>query len=49
MTASGRAGVRRRRRRTRRHSIGAELFILAFSVYFLLPLFWLLVSSTKST
>ncbi len=49
MTESGRAGVRRRRRRTRRHSIGAELFILAFSVYFLLPLFWLLVSSTKST
>jgi multiple sugar transport system permease protein len=30
-------------------SFGAQLFMLAFLVYFLLPLFWLFVSSTKST
>src|SRR4051794_34443882 len=38
---------RSRRRRWRRRSVAAELFMLAFLAYFLLPLFWLVVSSTK--
>jgi multiple sugar transport system permease protein len=39
---------RRRRRRRARRSFGAELFMLAVLAYFLLPLFWLVVASTKS-
>jgi multiple sugar transport system permease protein len=35
-------------RRSRRPSLGAELLMLAFLAYFLLPLFWLLVASSKS-
>src|SRR5690349_8387740 len=38
-----RAGARRPRR-----SMPATLFMLGFLVYFLLPLFWLFVASTKS-
>jgi multiple sugar transport system permease protein len=34
-------------RRNRRRSF-ATLFLLLFPIYFLLPLFWLIVSSTKS-
>src|SRR3954452_9721817 len=37
-----------RPRRSRRRSFGAELFMVAFTVYFLLPLFWLFVAATKS-
>jgi multiple sugar transport system permease protein len=37
-----------RRRARRRWSLGSELFMLAFLAYFLLPLFWLVVASTKS-
>jgi len=40
---------RTRRRRRRGKSLGAELFLLAFTAYFLLPLLWLLIASTKST
>ena len=40
--------ARARRRRRGRRSVGAELVMLAATVYFLLPLFWLLVASTKS-
>ena len=32
----------------RRRSVAAQLFMLAFLAYFLMPLFWLVVSSTKS-
>jgi multiple sugar transport system permease protein len=32
-----------------RWSLASELFMLAFLAYFLLPLFWLFVASTKST
>jgi multiple sugar transport system permease protein len=32
----------------RRRSFAAQLFMLAFLAYFLLPLFWLVVASTKS-
>jgi multiple sugar transport system permease protein len=31
-----------------RRSVSAQLFMLAFLAYFMLPLFWLVVSSTKS-
>jgi multiple sugar transport system permease protein len=31
------------------HSAGAQLLMLAFLAYFLVPLFWLFVASTKST
>jgi multiple sugar transport system permease protein len=37
------------RARGRRWSFPAQLFMLAFLAYFLLPLFWLFVASTKST
>jgi multiple sugar transport system permease protein len=40
--------ARRARRRRRRRSFAAELFMLAVLVYFLFPLFWLVVASTKS-
>jgi multiple sugar transport system permease protein len=33
----------------RRRSVAAQLFMLAFLAYFLLPLFWMVVSATKST
>jgi multiple sugar transport system permease protein len=43
-----RARRRRRGRGRARRSVAAELFMLAATLYFLLPLFWLVVASTKS-
>ncbi|MFD5337992.1 carbohydrate ABC transporter permease [Streptomyces hawaiiensis] len=50
-TASGapRTAHRRRRRPARRHSTPLTIVMLAVLAYFLLPLFWLAVASTKST
>jgi multiple sugar transport system permease protein len=41
-------GLGARRRGRPRRSFAAQLFMLAFLVYFLMPLFWLFVASTKS-
>ncbi|MFF4259876.1 carbohydrate ABC transporter permease [Streptomyces sp. NPDC001663] len=43
------ARTRPRRRSTRRHSTPLTIVMLAVLAYFLLPLLWLLVASTKST
>ncbi|MEU0196168.1 carbohydrate ABC transporter permease [Streptomyces afghaniensis] len=50
-TAPGtaRTAHRRRRRSARRHSTPLTIVMLAVLAYFLLPLFWLAVASTKST
>ena len=50
VTARRRARDARRRSRAgrRRRSFAIELFMLACLAYFLFPLFWLVVASTKS-
>ncbi|OUD03986.1 carbohydrate ABC transporter permease [Streptomyces swartbergensis] len=48
-TGTPRTAHRRRRRPARRHSTPLTIVMLAVLAYFLLPLFWLAVASTKST